>query len=124
MSLRNTRAMPAKAGPDASTAQFLRIRFRTLEMPMVRDGIVMGKRAPISPDAMMETLKLVSTDRFSLVPVFDDVVGGIIVREGLLRRMHFESIAEFVVTRVKPYMSLTEVLRLDIEVDTLVETLL
>lgn len=121
MSLRITRIVPPRDGGDDATAQFLRIRFRTLEMPPIRDGVVIGKQAPISPDAMMETLKLVSTERFFKVPVIDDTVGAIIVREGLLKRMHGEQIADFVVARIKPFMSHTEVLRLDIEMDTLVE---
>lgn len=121
MSLRITRVIPPKDAADDSTAQFLRVRFRTLEMPPIRDGVIIGKGAPISLNAMMETLKLVSTERFFTVPVEDETVGAIIVREGLLKRMHSEMIADFVLSRVKPFMSHTEVLRLDIEVDTLVE---
>ena len=90
-------------------------------MPAIRDGVVIGKGAPISPDAMMEALRLVSTERFSFVPISDDTVGAIIVREGLLKRMHSMLLADFIVARVKPFMSHTEVLRLDVEVDTLVE---
>lgn len=124
MSVRITRVIPPKDGADDATAQFLRVRFRTLEMPPIRDGVIIGKGAPVSSDAMMETLRLVSTERFYPVPVIDDTVGAIIVREGLLKRMQPSLIAEFVLSRVKPYMSYTEVLRLDVDVDTLVESAL
>jgi|GEM_PF-2555482 len=121
MSLRITRVVPPKDAADDATAQFLRVRFRTLEMPPIRDGVIIGKSAPVSSDTMMETLKLVSTEKFFPVPVLDDTVGAIIVREGIIKRMQPALIAEFVVTRVKPFMSSSEVLRLDVEVDTLVE---
>lgn len=124
MSVRITRVIPPKDGADDTTAQFLRLRFRTLEMPPIRDGLIIGKGAPVSAEAMLETLKLVSTERFYPVPVSDDTVGAIIVREGLLKRMQPAMIADLVLSRVKPYMSHTEVLRLDVEVDTLVESAL
>lgn len=121
MSLRFTRVIATKDAGDESSAQFLRVRFRTLEMPPIRDGVIIGTGAPVSPEAMMETLKLVSTERFFLVAVQDDTVGAIIVREGLIRRMQPTVIADFVVNRIKPFMSHTEVLRLEVDMDTMVE---
>lgn len=121
MSLRHTRVLPSKEGGLESSAQFFRVRFRTLEMPPIRDGVIIGKNAPITSDAMQQTLKLVSTDRFVEMPVSDEVIGTIIVRDGLLRKLSTQAIEQFVLERVKPYMSNTEVLRLDIDLETLVE---
>lgn len=113
--------MPRRDYAAESAAQFFRVRFRTLDLPTIRDGVVIGRTAPISADAMMQTLRLVSTDRFVDLPMTDDMIASVIVREGLLRKLDPAAVTHFVVQRVKPFMSDTEVLRLDIDMEILLE---
>lgn len=119
--MRNMRVHPRPEYGTDSSAQFFRLRFRTLELPAVRDGVVIGRCAPITSDAMLQTLRLMSAERFAELPAEDETVVSVIVREGILKRVSAETILQFVLERVKPYMSDTEVLRLDIDLEILLE---
>lgn len=119
--MRNMRIVPGNDYAAESSAQFFRVRFRSLELPAVRDGVVIGKAAPITADAMMQTLRLVSTERFVELALIDETVASIILREGILRKVDLDTLRDFILQRVKPYMSDTEVLRLDVDLEILIE---
>jgi hypothetical protein len=118
---------PAKEktlGEDSSetSEQYVRVRIRALEIPPVKDGIVIGRSAPMGADAMLRTLKLMSTELFTHLAVpHDNVVSDIIVRESVLRKLKEDKLRAFVLKRIKPLMAENELLLLDMEIEVVVE---
>jgi hypothetical protein len=110
---------------DASglrTEQYVRVRLKALEIPPVKDGIVIGRAAQIGPEAMMRTLKLMSKEAFVHISLKkDDVISDAIVRESVLRKLKEEKLHDFILTRIKPLMTETELLILDMEIEVVVE---
>ena len=104
------------------TEQYVRVRVKALEIPPVKDGIVIGKAAPIGPEAMMRTLKLMSKEEFvHIVIKKDDVISDAIVRESVLRKLKPAKLEAFILMRIKPLMTQTELLILDMEIEVVVE---
>ena len=124
MPLRNTPNIGSKNSPSIGNAQSIRVRFKALEIPPIKDGVVIGRRAPISVGSMLETLKLVSNERFTSIDVMDDVIGEIVVREALLRKVETDTLKRFVVDRIKPSMAETELLSLYMEIEIVMEDIL
>lgn len=105
-----------------SNEQYVRVRVKALEIPPVKDGIVLGKSAPIGPDAMMRTLKLMTTERFVHFTITnDEIVSDVIVREAVLRKLKEDRLRAFVLKRIRPLMAENELLMLDIEIEIVIE---
>ena len=106
----------------AINEQFVRVRIKALEIPPVKDGIVIGRSAPMGADAMMRTLKLMSTELFvHLVITGDNVISDVIVREAVLRKLKEDRLRKFVLKRIKGLMAENELLMLDMEIEVVVE---
>src|SRR5580693_3203908 len=107
---------------DSPTEQYIRVRIKALEIPPVKDGLVIGKSAPIGVEAMLRTLKLMSAERFVRISVpNDDVISDIIVREAVVRKLKEERLRSFILRRVKPLMAENELLMLDMEIEVVLE---
>lgn len=94
---------------------------REFTIPLISDGLVLGRQAPIGSVAFGKALELLIVSPFERIEVEDDVIGDILVRKSLLRRMPRESLLEFVLQRIKPLMGPEEILHLDLTAEILIE---
>lgn len=114
--------LKSKEASNAPTEQYVRVRLKALEIPPIKDGIVIGRSAPIGAEAMMRTLKLMSNERFIHVAIKgDEIVSDAIVRESVLRKLKEEKLRTFISTRIRPLMAENELLMLDMEIEVVVE---
>lgn len=97
------------------------VRLRALEMPPIKDGLVIGAKAAIGAEAMTRTLRLMSNEKFELISLKDEIVEAIIVRLGILKKVGKDRLVDFVMKRVKPLMAESELLMLDIQVELVIE---
>jgi hypothetical protein len=102
-------------------AHFFRARFKTFDIPIVRDAVVIGQEAPATLENLLQTLRLICPEALVGLPIADEIVGALIIREALLKKIPQNLIERFVLQRVKPYMSASEILRLDLELETVIE---
>jgi hypothetical protein len=112
------------ANPESGSTseQYVRVRLKALEIPPIKDGIVIGRNAPMGAEAMLRTLKLMSNEQFERVQIkSDDIVSDVIVRESVVRKLKQEKLTAFILSRVKPLMSSNELLMLDMEIEVVVE---
>jgi hypothetical protein len=122
ISKRPAKSQRVKNEASEINEQYVRVRIKALEIPPVKDGIVIGREAPMGAEAMMRTLKLMSTERFiHLVIENDDVVSDVIVREAVLRKLKEDRLRKFVLKRIKSLMAKNELLMLDMEIEVVVE---
>ena len=113
---------PVKEVPSEATEQYVRVRIKALEIPPVKDGIVIGKSAPMGADAMLRTLKLMSTEHFVRIVIENDpIVSDVIVREAVLRKLKEDRLRNFILKRIKPLMAENELLMLDMEIEVVIE---
>lgn len=120
-------ASPTRKRPSPSPApldtveKLIRVRLRALEMPPIKDGLVIGRDAAIGGEAMARTLRLMSNEKFDRILLKDPVVQEVIVRQAVLRKIGRDRLLAFVMKRVKPVMAETELLLLDIDVELVIE---
>jgi hypothetical protein len=99
----------------------LRARVREFRIPPIHEGLVLGRQAPIGSTAISKALKLLMAYPFVHIQIEDDVVGDILVREAILRRLPKERLIEFVLNRIKPLMGPDEIIHLDLETELYLE---
>jgi hypothetical protein len=96
----------------------LRARVTEFAYPPVHDGVVIGKHAPLGLEAFRKAISLLVAAPFEHLPVVDDdVIGDVLVRSAVLRRVSREALLEFINRAVKPLMSSEEMLHLDLQVE-------
>lgn len=108
--------------PNHTAEQFIRVRVKALEIPPIKDGIVIGRDAAIGGEAMVRTLRLMTNEKFErfVVPK-DDVVQDVILRTSVVRKLGKDRVLKFVMDRIRPVMTETELLMLDIDVELVIE---
>lgn len=97
------------------------MRVRALEIPPIKDGVLIGRDAAMGGEAMARTLRLMTNEKFERIALRDEVVAEIVVRAAILRKLGRERLVKFVLNRIKPLMTETELLLLDIEVELTIE---
>ena len=115
------KSAPAPGAGPVTVEKSLRVRLKALEIPPIKDGIVIGRDAAMGGEAMLRTLKLMTNEKFERLSVKDAIIQDVIVRAAVLRKLGAERLLGFVLERVKPLMSENELLMLDIEVELVIE---
>jgi hypothetical protein len=111
-----------KEASSETNEQYVRVRIKALEIPPVKDGIVIGRAAPMGAEAMLRTLKLMSTEHFVHIAITNDaIVADVIVREAVLRKLKEDRLRQFILKRIKPLMAENELLMLDMEIEVVIE---
>lgn len=111
-----------KSVPAGTAEQLIRVRVKALEIPPIKDGIVIGREAAIGGEAMVRTLRLMTNEKFERFPVAkDEILQDVIVRSAIVRKLGRERVLKFVMDRIKPIMTETELLMLDIDIELVIE---
>jgi hypothetical protein len=106
---------------DRKHTHSLRASVREFLIPPIEDGLVLGRHSPIGPIAIAKALSFLSSTAFEHVTVEDDVIGDILVRAAILRKLESQKLLEFVLREIKPLMGPEEVLHLRMQVDVHIE---
>ncbi len=102
--------------------QLIRVRVKALEIPPIKDGIVIGRDAAIGGEAMVRTLRLMTNEKFErFVLPKDDIIQDVILRSAVVRKLGKERVLKFVMDRIKPVMTESELLMLDIDIELVIE---
>ncbi|MFZ2724665.1 MAG: hypothetical protein WAX77_00250 [Methylococcaceae bacterium] len=100
-----------------NSKHFIQTRIKEFVLPPFRDGLVLGKNAPIGSKAMRQALELLVATPFEHIEIDDEIIQDIIIRKNLLRRISKEKLLEFVLRNIKPLMSEEEILYLELDVE-------
>ncbi len=115
--------MGVKPSPQNDPTVTVRVKCQEFAMPPIRDAIVLGKRSPIGCEAMRRALKILQPTDFEHIELadVDDVVGDILIRTSVLKKVDRDKFVELVLRRFKPMMDATECLHLEIAAEVFSE---
>ncbi|MBI3903855.1 MAG: hypothetical protein HY306_13095 [Nitrosomonadales bacterium] len=100
----------------------IRAQLTEFILPPIDDGLVLGRSSPIGHVAVGKALSLLSTTSFDHIPIEDDIIGDILVRTAIMRKISREQLIAFVLNEIKPLMGPEEIIHLDIEVELMLES--
>lgn len=92
----------------------VRLHFHEFSMPPVKDALVLGKESPIGCEAVRRALSLLHVATFDHIEPEDDVVGNILVRSSVLKKIPQDKLVALILHRVKPTMEKHECMHLHI----------
>lgn len=99
----------------------IRAQLSEFVLPPIDDGLVLGLQSPIGHVAIGKALSLLTTTPFQHVQVEDDVIGDIIVRTAIMRKISANELRTYVLEEVKPIMGPEEIIHLRLQVDVIIE---
>lgn len=102
-------------------SHILHARVNEFVLPPIVDGLVLGRASSIGHVAVGKALSLLTTTPFEHVPVDDDVIGNVLVRSAIMRKVSREDLIDFVVREIKPIMGPEEILHLHLEIEIRIE---
>ncbi len=102
--------------------QIIKARVREFVLPPIIDGLILGRLSPIGHVAVGKALALLTTTPFEHVPIEDDVIGDVLVRSAVLRKIDAETLRSFILKYVKPLMGPEEILHLELEAEVVIES--
>jgi hypothetical protein len=95
----------------------IRLSISEFVNPIVRDALVIGKSSPIENAALRRALGLLMVIPFEHITIEDDVIGDILVRRPILKRIPRDVLIRLIVRNVKPRMDSTEIVQVRIDAE-------
>jgi hypothetical protein len=108
-----------KTAAESGGETKVRMRARVTEFgyPPVHDALILGVKAPQGTEAFKKGLGLLVSTPFEQLSIKDDIIGSVLVRSSVLRRISPERLVDFVMRRVKPLMGIEEILHVDMSIE-------
>jgi hypothetical protein len=106
---------------EDGVARTVRARLREFVIPLVQDGLVVGHDAAIGCEALRRAVQLLVAVPFEQIDLEDDVIGAVLVRSAILRRIPKAALVSFLQRKVKPFMGSDEILHFSIETELALE---
>lgn len=76
------------------------MRFSEFEMPPMQDILIVGKRAPIGPEAARRMVDILSPDQYEIVKIEHKYVEAVVVRRSLLNMLPEDKLIPIVMEEV------------------------
>ena len=96
----------------------------TFDIPPSGDVLVLGKRAPVGPQAAKRMLDSVSPGQFELVQLDDDIIEVILCKKYLFSRAEREQFIKAIIEEAKAIMTPQCMMRIKCEVSIIVKRVL
>ena len=72
------------------------MRFSEFEVPPMQDVLIVGKRAPIGPEAARRMVDILSPDQYEIVRIEDNYFEAIVIRKSLLNMIPQDKLIEMI----------------------------
>lgn len=73
------------------------MRLSEFEMPPMQDVLIVGKRAPIGPEATRRMVDVLSPDQYKIIKVEHPTIEAIVIRKGLLSILSQEKLVQLII---------------------------
>ncbi len=104
------------AKTNYSRKALLSLKISEFEMPPMQDLLIIGKKAPIGPEAVRRMAEALSPEQFSLIRMDHPKIEAVLVRNSLLDLMDEQHLVRIVMEEAEKLISETTVLRSELRI--------
>jgi len=79
---------------DSSKKADINMRMSEFEMPPMQDALIVGRRAPIGPEAARRMVDILSPDQYEIIRVDHPTIEAMVVRKALFNMLPQEKLVE------------------------------
>ncbi|UUZ80747.1 hypothetical protein LJK88_38965 [Paenibacillus sp. P26] len=99
----------------------LSLKISEFELPPMQDLLIIGKRAPIGPEAVRRMAEALSPEQFTLVKVDHSRIQAVLIRNSLLQMLDQRILMNIVMEEAERLINDTMVLRSELKVSVSVQ---
>lgn len=92
------------------------MKISEFEIPPIQDVLLIGKRAPIGPEAVKRMLEVMSPGQYEINYVEDGPLEAVVVRKSLLKMIKSEKLLEIIIGEANKVASETTLLKAQINI--------
>lgn len=92
------------------------LSFEKAQLPPFNDILLLGRKSPIGMSGVKKSLDFLVPDNFEIVSMEDATVEAMVVNKSILKRLSIAKLIALLQESVIPYMSETEIMKVDISV--------
>ncbi|TBL74673.1 hypothetical protein EYB31_25505 [Paenibacillus thalictri] len=94
----------------------LSMKMTEFEMPPMQDLLIIGKRAPIGPEAVRRMAEALSPEQFSILKIDHPKVEGVLIRKSLLEMLDKHLLLEIILEEADRLINESMVLRAELKI--------
>ncbi|MCD9024951.1 hypothetical protein K7P76_24370 [Cohnella sp. NL03-T5] len=95
----------------------LSLKFSEFEMPPMQDLLIIGKRAPIGPEAVRRMAEALSPEQFSIIKIEHPKIEAVLVRNSLLQMLDENVLLGIIMEETENMISDSMVIRSELKVE-------
>jgi len=94
----------------------IQLSFEEIRLPPFEDILLLGKRCPQGKIGVCTSMNLLIPNEFQVIEIEDDNVEAVVINKRILKKMEIEKVLQILKEKVFPYVSDTEVVKVDLKV--------
>lgn len=94
----------------------INMRFSEFEMPPMQDILIVGKHAPIGPEAARRMVDILSPDQYEIVRIEHEYVEAVVARKSLLNMLPKEKLIPIVMGEVGRFANENMIIRAQVNI--------
>jgi len=91
----------------------VQLSFEEIRLPPFEDILILGKKCPQGKIGVYKSFELLVPNEFEVFEIEDDIVEAIFINKRVLKKMDKDKIIEILREKVFPYISESEILKVD-----------
>lgn len=95
----------------------INLKLSEFEIPPMRDILILGKRAPLGPEAAKRMADAVSPECFALITVNDKIIEAVLLRKTLLQLIPQEHLIPAVIEEARKIMREEMVIKIEVDIN-------
>jgi len=95
----------------------LSIKISEFEMPPMQDMLIIGKKAPIGPEAVRRMAEAVSPEQYTIIRPDHPTIEAVLIRAALLQMIDERTLIEIIMQEADKLICDTMVLRSELKID-------
>lgn len=99
----------------------LSLKMSEFEVPPMQDMLVIGRKAPIGPEAVRRMAEALSPEQFTIVSIEHSKIEAVLIRNSLLQMLDRELLINIVLEEADRLISDTMVIRSELKIEVSVQ---
>lgn len=101
---------------DSSIYASVDFAISRFNLPPVSDALVIGKRTPIGPKALMNAINEMAPNMYKLINVDHPYIEAVVIKKSSLRKVDEEKLIPRIIKNVEKFMDETDSLHVSIDI--------
>lgn len=97
------------------------LRFSEFEIPPIQDVLLVGRRAPVGPNAVRRMVDVMSPEQYDIIGVEDGPIEAVVIRKSLLNILPRDKLLPLILDEGKRIADESSIIKAQVEISILIK---